>query len=259
MMLILQSAMIELYGFTISHFAEKARWALDYKGVPYQWIALLPGPHMRTVRRMAPRSTVPVLRDGETVVQGSQEILDYLDDRYPSRPLTPTSEQSAKEARELEDRFDGVIGEATRRIFYSHALPQRRLTVRLFTQGGPRWGPAFYAVAYPFIARAIGKMYETTPENVEKDEDRLAQIFAEIEERLRGRRYLVGDRFSRADLTLAALLSGLWSPPERPVEWPPDELYPPDLLEWQQRHAQSSLCEYVLRMYRDHRSEGPTP
>ena len=249
--------MIELYGFTVSHFSEKARWALDYKEVPYRWIALLPGPHMRKVRRMAPGSTVPVLRDGETVVQGSREILDYLDDRYPERPLTPTSEQARKEARELENRFDSVIGEATRRIFYFHALPQRRLTVRLFTQGGPRWGPAFYAVAYPFIAQAIGQMYETTPANVDKDADRLAKIFAAIEERLQDRRYLVGDRFSRADLTLAALLSALWSPPERPVDWPPDELYPPDLLEWRQQHARRPLCSYVLRIYRDHRVPAP--
>ena len=26
--------MIELYGFTISHYVETARWALDFKGVP---------------------------------------------------------------------------------------------------------------------------------------------------------------------------------------------------------------------------------
>ena len=243
----------KLFGFTISHFAEKARWALDYKAVPYRWIALLPGPHLRTVRRMAPKTTVPVLRDGETVVQGSSEILDYVEARHPESSLTPTSEEERQEARDLEDRFDRVIGEATRRIFYSHALPHRRLTVRLFTQGGPAWGPALYSVAYPFIARAIGNLYKPTPENVAKDDRRLTKVFAEIEERLQDRRYLVSDRFSRADFTLAALLGPLWTPAEHPIDWPPDKLYPPPLLEWQQRHAQSALCEYVLRMYRDHR------
>ena len=28
-------SMITLYQFQFSHFCEKARWALDYKGVPY--------------------------------------------------------------------------------------------------------------------------------------------------------------------------------------------------------------------------------
>lgn len=245
--------MIELYGFTISHFVEKARWALDFKGVPYRWIALLPGPHLRQVKRIAPRSTVPVLRDGDTVVQGSSEILDYLGERYPERPLTPTSKEEREEARELETRFDRVIGKATRRIFYSHALSNRRLTLWFFTQGGPRWGPAFYAVAYPFIARAIGGLYKTTRENADRDELRLTAFLAEIEERLEGRPYLVGDHFSRADLTLAALLSLMWSPPERPIEWPPEELYPPDLWAWLQQDAARPLRDYVLRMYRDHR------
>ena len=157
------------------------------------------------------------------------------------------------ELRELYQHFDWVIGDGTRRIFYSHALPQRRLAVRLFTQGGPAWGPALYSVAYPFIARAIANLYKPTPENVAKDDRRLTKIFAEIEERLQDRRYLVGDRFSRADLTLAALLGPLWTPAEHPIDWPPDELYPPALLEWRQRDAGSELCEYVLRMYRDHR------
>ena len=28
--------MLKLYTFNISHFAEKARWALDYEGIPYE-------------------------------------------------------------------------------------------------------------------------------------------------------------------------------------------------------------------------------
>jgi glutathione S-transferase len=34
--------MTRLYTFTISHFAEKARWSLDYKGIPYQEQRLVP-------------------------------------------------------------------------------------------------------------------------------------------------------------------------------------------------------------------------
>ena len=40
--------MFELYDFTFSHYSEKARWALDFKGVPYTPRHLLPGFHMRT-------------------------------------------------------------------------------------------------------------------------------------------------------------------------------------------------------------------
>ena len=43
-----------LYTFTISHFAEKARWALDYKRIHYQEKRLVPGSHVPIVKRMAP-------------------------------------------------------------------------------------------------------------------------------------------------------------------------------------------------------------
>ena len=37
--------MLKLYTFNISHFSEKARWALDYEGILYEERVLLPGPH----------------------------------------------------------------------------------------------------------------------------------------------------------------------------------------------------------------------
>jgi glutathione S-transferase len=45
------AAMFELYDFTFSHYSEKARWALDYKGIPYTPRHLLPGFHLRITRK----------------------------------------------------------------------------------------------------------------------------------------------------------------------------------------------------------------
>ena len=42
--------MTRLYTFTISHFAEKARWSLDYKGIRYQEKRLVPGSHVPIVK-----------------------------------------------------------------------------------------------------------------------------------------------------------------------------------------------------------------
>ena len=43
--------MLRLYTFQVSHFAEKARWALDWKGVEYEERRLLPGPHLAVTLR----------------------------------------------------------------------------------------------------------------------------------------------------------------------------------------------------------------
>ncbi len=52
--------MLRLYTFNVSHFSEKARWALDYEGISYEERVLLPGPHQFLTRRIAPRTHVPV-------------------------------------------------------------------------------------------------------------------------------------------------------------------------------------------------------
>ena len=78
-----------LYTFTISHFAEKARWSLDYKGIHYQEKRLVPGSHVPIIKRIAPSTFVPVLQDAGRIIQGSSAIIDYVDEHSPEPPLTP--------------------------------------------------------------------------------------------------------------------------------------------------------------------------
>ena len=81
--------MTRLYTFTISHFAEKARWSLDYKGIHYQERRLVPGSHVPIVKRMAPSTFVPVLQDAGRIIQGSSAIIDYVEAHSPEPRLPP--------------------------------------------------------------------------------------------------------------------------------------------------------------------------
>ena len=38
-----------LWQFTASHYNEKARWALDWKRLPHERRAVLPGPHLARI------------------------------------------------------------------------------------------------------------------------------------------------------------------------------------------------------------------
>ena len=64
--------------------------------------------------------------------------------------------------------------------------------------------------------------------------------------------YLVGDRFSVADLTAAAILQPTCLPPEYPVVVP--EPRPAGWQRWLDRWHDHAGCDYVRRMYREHRS-----
>ena len=245
-----------LYTFTISHFAEKARWALDYKGADYVEERLVPGSHVPIVRRMAPGTSVPVLRDGDRVVQGSSAIIDYADQQWPELALTPSDASGRETALELERWLDRELGEAIRCVFYFHALEHRGLVLYFFNQGGPWWGRLLSRLGYRVMASSIRQMYAITRDNAARDEERMHAVFERVDELLSGRSYLVGDRFSRADLTLAALAAPLWRPEQHPTRWPPDEMYPPEVIALGARFANTRTHEHVMRLYREQRLRG---
>ena len=239
--------MMRLYTFPISHYSEKARWALDYKSVDYDPVHLLPGPHVLTIKRLAKHTTVPVLSDGDVHVQGSSEIIDYVEQRFPKKPLTPTDHDEARRARELCDLADHEIGGPLRRILYDSLIRDGDTVKHLWTQHGPAWGKLFYAVAYPALARAVRRRYALKPDTRRRFLDAIEKFDAALE----GREFLAADAFGRADLTLAALLAPLITPPEHPLTWP--DRVPPEPVELADRIRDSATWRHAERMYRDHR------
>jgi glutathione S-transferase len=244
---------LRLYTFGISHFAEKARWALDYKRIEYEEKRLAPGSHVPIIKRIAPCSTVPVLVDGRRVVQGSSAIIDHVDALSPELPLTPLDASERERTRELEPWLDRELGEPVRRILYHYALDHRDLVISLFTQGTPWWGAAICRVAFPLIRDRIREMYGINAANVALDRDRVAKAFERIDALLASSAFLTGDHFSRADITLAALTAPIWSPNEHPLRWPAAERYPREITAFREQFAGTRTREHVLRIYRDYR------
>lgn len=241
-----------LYVFTISHFAEKARWALDHKRVRYRPVVLLPGPHRLRIRRLAAGSEVPLLVHDGRAVQGSSAIIDHADRVWRERPLTPTGRE--EEAAELERALDRDLGENGRRVLYSHALDRPDVTVPLFTASGPRWGPLFYRFAYRPLAAVIRSAYRVEPDRVARSAEAFAAGIARLEERVRQSRYLLGDQLSRVDITAAALLAPMFAPPEHPAPWAGVR---PALPGWDRFAASfdgSPVAGWVRDLYREHRA-----
>jgi glutathione S-transferase len=125
--------MLKLYTFNISHFAEKARWALDYEGIPYQEKVLLPGPHQLVTRRFAPRTHVPVLEHNGVYVQGSSAIMDYVADRLGGSKLTAVDPLQRARSLELEKTLDQAFGRGVQQVLYSALLKDRRTVVDLWS------------------------------------------------------------------------------------------------------------------------------
>ena len=125
--------MLKLYTFNISHFAEKARWTLDYEGVPYEERVLLPGPHQLVTRRVARRTHVPVLEHDGRYVQGSSAIIDYVADHLGGTKLTAIDPTERARTLELETMLDQAFGRGVQQVLYSALLKDRRTVIDLWS------------------------------------------------------------------------------------------------------------------------------
>lgn len=246
--------MLKLYTFNISHFSEKARWALDYEGIPYDERVLLPGPHQLVTRRVARRTHVPVLEHDGRYVQGSGAIIDYVADRLGGAKLTARDPAGRARALELENKLDQVFGRGVQQVLYSALLKDRRTVIDLWSSGGPFWAKGFYAVAFPAVASVVKRMYKTTDvEGVARAGQRFVTTFDELDAMLAKQPYLGGDAPDRTDITLAALLAPVCRVAEHRVQWP---AMPAELADFEASLRGRPTWNHVLRMYRDHRRPG---
>jgi glutathione S-transferase len=240
-----------------SHYCEKARWALDRARVPYVEKGHMPGFHRLAVRRTGSnRTSVPVLVvDGKTFGD-STDILAYADrTASPERKLYPQDPRVAAEVCAIEEDLDETLGPHLRRAFYFHLLPERRLVLELFSTRTPLWQGAALRIVYPRLRQVMESFMQIDPQSAAQSFDEVQRIFDGIEKRLAdGRPYLTGDRFTAADLTLAALTAPAVRPDEHPAYMLAIESLPPALAAATREYGQRPIGAFVRRMYAEQRA-----
>ena len=99
--------MIKLYRLPRSTNVERVALALAHKGLPVESILVDPEDRSEVVR-VSGQELVPVIDDGGTVVYDSMEIVRYLDERYPEKPLYPLGTARRAEVDLFIDWFNRV-------------------------------------------------------------------------------------------------------------------------------------------------------
>jgi glutathione S-transferase len=211
----------------ISHYCEKARWALEWAGIDYQERAHLQVLHWIPVTRAGGSKTAPVLVWGDRVFAESAEILEEASAKAPpSRSLFPDDPAAAAEVRALQSDFDADLGPEGRRWMYNALRGHRDIAVSYGCTGVPAWQRRALPFAYPVVTRIIDRYLDVTPATAARSEAAVRKTFDAVAQRLEdGRPYLCGEHFSAADLSFASLSAPMLMPPEYGVPLPqPDEL-----------------------------------
>jgi glutathione S-transferase len=239
-----------------SHYAEKARWALDRLGLPYREARHVPLLHrVATMRRGG--ASVPLLLHGGARLTDSTDIVAHVDAACGGG-LLPADPRDREAAAALEDRFDRVLGVHARRWAYAQLLPDRTALRRMMSQGVPRHEAALLPLLMPAIVPLVRRAFRITPETAERSRQRVREEFAAVDALLAdGRRYLVGDRFSVADLGFAALASPVLLPPQCGAPYPSvDEV--PAAMRDEVLHLRATVAgRFALRLYADERAARP--
>ena len=244
---------VVLWHIPVSHYNEKARWALAYKGVEHERKAPPPPFHMAAALALTRGrgKTFPVLQLDGRAIGDSTAIIASLEERFPEPPLYPAAPADRERALALEDFFDEELGPHIRLLVWHELMQDHERAEAVAVQSMP--GPM---QRFPGAARRAGSLFLSVRYRVSDDDraaiarDKMLGALDRLEAELGDGEYLVGDAFSVADLTAAALFYPLVAPPEGPqvITDPPAA--------WQE--VRSELSErpgykWVGEMFRRHR------
>ena len=116
-----------LWQIPVSHYSEKARWALAYKGVEHERRAPPPGGHIAVALWLTRggQITFPVLTIDGRNIGDSTAIIAALEERHPEPALYPADPDQRRRALALEDFFDEELGPHSRLLAW-HELRSDR-------------------------------------------------------------------------------------------------------------------------------------
>ena len=239
----------------ISHFCEKARWALDRAGVEYVERRHIQIVHIAAVKRAGGGTTAPVLRAPEGVYDESAAILRYADEHVAEeRRLYPADAAQQAEVVALERRFDEVLGPQGRLWLYHEVFKDAARFTPWNLTGVPAWERRVFPFVLPPAKLLIRRHFGITDASARAAVGDVDEEFDAVAARLAdGRRYLVGERFSAADLAFAALAAPAVVPPTYGTPLPQPEDMPEDMAAAVQRWRSHPAGQFALRLFREER------
>jgi len=230
---------IKLIHMYASPWAERVRWALNYKGLPYEKQNYQPGVDEEAVKKLTGQAQVPVLLVNGTVIPDSTAILNWLEEYKPQPALMPTSAKDRAQVMMWEELMDGVLGPQARMLIIGHFLRSNEPELQ---QGG-----RYFAQKYQHSAYA--------EEHAGLTVERILTI---LKHALDGRQYLVADAFTRADVTAASMLL-LVNPPPDELFLFPASMRPMYTVPLTSNAAFAQVFAWRDKTYRKHRGEAVKP
>ena len=228
--------LITMYG---SPWSERVRWALKFKGLAYEKENYEPGVDEEKIKKLTGQAMVPVLVTDGKVIPDSSAILDWLEGTRPEPALLPKSAKDRATATLWEEVALNALGPHGRVM----------ITGRLLRIDDPEAQKS---------GKYFAEKYGYSPFEEEQSRLTVTRILTSLKDTLSGREYLVGDTFTRADITTAAMLMLFKAAPQEFFVLTP-ELRFVYLDKLGDDPTFAEVFAWRDRMYKDHRGEVVKP
>lgn len=168
-----------LYGSPLSPFVRKVAVVLEEKNIAYDWKPVRPHDRDETFQKISPLGKIPAYQDDKVALADSSVISMYLEKIYPSPALYPADAVGLAKALWFEEYFDGAM-----------ITPMNTIYFQKF-----------------FNPKFLGK--PTDMVLLKEAEATLPSMLAYLESQVTPDRWLAGDHFSIADITIAGAFADL--------------------------------------------------
>jgi len=206
---------VVLWHIEVSHYNEKVRFALDYKGIAYERRAPLPGPHS-VVAMWLTRSRhrrFPVLDLDGRKIGDSTAIIAALEDYKPDPSLYPSDPALRARALELEDFFDEQLAPSVRALAFAEVFAAGADVGAIIAPSAPSWTQRMLST--PLMKRMLRADLGAREDRIDANTTAIRAAMDRLEAEIGPSGYLAGDAFSVADLAAATLFTPIVNPPGR--------------------------------------------
>ncbi|MFT5098115.1 MAG: glutathione S-transferase [Flavobacterium sp.] len=164
--------MITIHGSPVSPFVRKALVCLIEKGIEHKVNPISPFPAPESHLKISPLGKIPAMTDGDLAIPDSAAICGYIDKKHPEMPLFPSDVRDYGRALWYQIWADNELVKATASLFFN------RVAVRMMKREPDE----------ALIQKIISHVQPP--------------IFDYLEAEIADKEYLLGGRFSIADIAV---------------------------------------------------------
>ena len=186
-----------VYGTPVSPFVRKVLSYLIERGMVHELVSVGMGDPNPDYAAVSPFRKMPAIKDGDFGLSDSSAILTYLEAKYPGSGLVPDNAEDKGRVAWLDEFADTMLAASGGKIFFNRVV-----------------APLFLKREGDEAAAKLG-------------EAELPNLYAYLESIMDGSGFLVGGKFSIADISVATALGNLM-----PIGQAPDKATYPKTAAW---------------------------